>query len=285
MPSHTAMLAASARAAHLIVDHSPFIFQDTAAVTLLGNYADDLIRYHREHGGHPVLTTARGQVICRSRYTEDRVAKAVNRGVRQYVLLGAGLDSFAVRSPLSRHLRVFEVDHPATQNWKRRALAATGSAVSPHVAFVPAELGVGPLMAALLAAGFDPMVPAVIACLGVTMYLDVGAISATLAALSACAPGTELIVDYMLPAGLRDQNADDYVSQVSQAAAEGGEPWRSFLAPDEVQTVLSEHGFAVHEHVRQRDAVPGDLWDRADPLRPVDLSMITHAVRQPRAGG
>jgi O-methyltransferase involved in polyketide biosynthesis len=115
------------------------------------------------------------------------------------------------------------------------------------------------------------------------MYLDASAIAATLAALSACAPGTEVIVDYMLPAGLRDQTADDYVSQVGTFAADGGEPWLSFLAPDQVQAMLSEHGFTVLEHVRQRDAVPHELWERSDPLRPGDLSMITHAVREARS--
>ena len=281
-PSRTALTAAAARAAHLIVDQPPFIFEDTAAAALLGDSADDLIRYHREHGGHPVLVTARAQVVCRSRYTEDRIAEAAVRGVRQYVLLGAGLDTFSVRSPLGGRLRVFEVDHPVTQAWKRHALTAAHIRVPPHVTMVPAELGADSLLAALQAAGCDLTTPAVVGWLGVTMYLDVHAISATLAALSAFAPGTEVIVDYMLPAGLRDQTADEYVSQVSQAAADWGEPWRSFLAPEHMQALLGEHGFEVIEHVRQRDAVPAHLWERNDPLRPADLSMLTRAAREPR---
>jgi O-methyltransferase involved in polyketide biosynthesis len=157
--------------------------------------------------------------------------------------------------------------------------------VPPHVTFVPADLGAGSVLAALREAGFDLTTPAVVSWLGVTIYLDVSAISATLAALSACAPGTEVIVDYMLPASLRDQTADDYVSQVSHAAAEGGEPWRSFLSPEQVAAMLGEHGFAVLERVRQRDAVPRRLWERSDPLRPTDLSMVTRAARvMTRAG-
>jgi methyltransferase (TIGR00027 family) len=280
MPSRTALTAAAARAAHLTVDRPPFIFRDTAATALLGDLADELIRYHRDHGAHPVLATARAEVTCRSRYAEDRLAEAAGRGVGQYVLLGAGLDTFGVRPGLGRRLRVFEIDHPVTQDWKRCALAAAHIPVSPHVTFVPAELGVDSLITALQAAGFDLTAPAVVSWLGVTMYLDVNAISGTLAALSAVAPGTEVIVDYMLPAGLRDHAADDYVSQVSQYAAAGGEPWRSFLAPDQMQAMLGEQGFAVLEHVRQRDAVPGELWARSDPLRPGDLSMITRAVRE-----
>jgi len=285
MPSRTALTAAAARAAHLIVDRPPFIFSDTGAAALLGDLADELIRYHREHASHPVLATARATVICRSRYTEDRVCAAAARGVSQYVLLGAGLDTFGLRSAFGRQLRIFEVDHPATQDWKRRALAAARIPEPPHVTFVAAELGVTSLVVALQAAGFDLTRPAVVCWLGVTMYLDVSAISDTLAALSACSPGTEVIVDYMLPAGLRDQTADDYVRQVSQFAAAGGEPWRSFLAPDQVQAILSAHGFSVAEHVRQRDAVPAELWKRSDPLRPGELSMITRAVREAGPAG
>lgn len=120
LPSQTALTAAAARAAHPIVDQAPFIFVDPLAGTLLGTRADELLDYHRRHGGHPVLSGARTQVTCRSRYTEDRLADAIGRGIGQYVLLGAGLDSFAYRSPLAGRVRVFEVDHPATQEYKRR---------------------------------------------------------------------------------------------------------------------------------------------------------------------
>ncbi len=125
-PSLTALTAAAARAAHLIVDSEPVIFADTLAQALLADRAEELISYHRAHGAHPVLAGARAQVTCRSRYAEDRLADAVGRGIGQYVLLGAGLDSFACRSPLAERVRVFEVDHPATQEYKRRAWETTG---------------------------------------------------------------------------------------------------------------------------------------------------------------
>jgi O-methyltransferase involved in polyketide biosynthesis len=98
-PSLTALTAAAARAAHLIVDNEPVIFADTLAQAMLGERAEELISYHRAHGTHPVLAGARAQVTCRSRYAEDRLAEAIGRGIGQYVLLGAGLDSFAYRSP------------------------------------------------------------------------------------------------------------------------------------------------------------------------------------------
>jgi methyltransferase (TIGR00027 family) len=285
-PSNTALTAAAARAAHLIVDEAPFIFSDRCAAAVLGEHADELIGYHRKHGTHPILSAARGQVICRSRYAEDRLAAAVASGVRQYVVLGAGLDTFAYRSPLAASVRVFEVDHPGTQGWKRAALAAADLGVPPGVVFVPADLAAsspGPdsLAAALRAAGFDFSEPAVISWLGVLMYLDRAAIGQTIAVLSGCAAGTELIADYMLPATLRDEAGDLYVEMVGPAAAERGEPWLSFFTPAELTALLAEHGFGASAHVRQCDAVPAKLWRRTDALRPIELSMIAWA----RLGG
>lgn len=279
-PSFTALTAAAARAAHLVVDQPPYIFSDTAAAAILGELAAGLVRYHEDHPGHPILATARGQVLCRSRYAETHLAAAVAAGVRQYVLLGAGLDTFACRSSLAGELAIWEVDHPATQAWKRSALAAAQIDTGRSVTFIPAELGSGSLAACLGAGGFEFGQAAVISWLGVTMYLDDHAIRDTLSALSDCAPGTELILDYMLPAGLRDETADGYVSQVAAAAADRGEPWLTFASPADITTLLAEFGFSIVEHVRQRDAIAADLWHRSDALRPAELSMIARARRQ-----
>jgi methyltransferase (TIGR00027 family) len=276
------MTSAAARAAHLVVDQPPYIFSDTAAAAMLGDLAAELVRYHEDHPAHPVLATARGQVLCRSRYAEDRLAAAVAAGIRQYVLLGAGLDTFAYRPGLASTTAIWEVDHPGTQAWKRAALAAAQLEASPRLTFIPADFGAGALADGLRAGGFDFGEPAVISWLGVTMYLDDHAIRETLAVLSGCAPGTELIVDYMLPAGLRDEAADSYVSQVAPGAAERGEPWLTFASPAEMSAVLADFGFSQAEHVRQRDAIPAELWERSDALQPVELSMISRATRQPR---
>jgi O-methyltransferase involved in polyketide biosynthesis len=114
----------------------------------------------------------------------------------------------------------------------------------------------------------------VISWLGVLMYLERDAISQTLAVLADCASGTELVADYMLPRELRDEAGDQYVELVGPAAAERGEPWLSFFAPTEIGALLAQHGFGATTHVAQRDAVPDQLWQRADSLRPIDLSMI-----------
>jgi len=175
------MTAAAARAAHLLVDSEPRIFADSLAALLLGDEAETYLRYHREHGDHPLLAGTRAQATCRSRFTEDQLALAAARGTAQYVILGAGLDSFACRSELAGRLRVFEVDHPATQQRKRALLAAARLAEPPTLTWVPVDFETGELIAALTAAGLDPAAPAFVSWLGVTMYLTAEAIGATLA--------------------------------------------------------------------------------------------------------
>jgi methyltransferase (TIGR00027 family) len=277
-PSQTALSAAAARAAHLIVDGPPPIFADGLAAALLGDRADEFIGYHRAHGTHLVLSTARAQATCRSRYTEDRLADGVRRGVTQYVILGAGLDSFGYRSDLAGRVRVFEVDHPATQEWKRQVLAAARIPVPASLAFVPMDFESDSLAERLARGGFDPSRPALISWLGVTMYLTRAAIGQTLAVIGRFAPGTEVIADYMLPAGMRDEAGDSYAQQVMPVAAQRGEPWLTFLSPDDMSGLLAEHGFGSIEHVRQRDTVEAAVWDRSDFLRPIDLSRLAHAT-------
>jgi methyltransferase (TIGR00027 family) len=272
-PSLTAFTAAAARAAHLIVDREPVIFADTLAEAMLGERADELIGYHRGHGTHPVLSGARAQVTCRSRYTEDRLADGVRRGIGQYVILGAGLDSFAGRSRLAGLVRVFEVDHPVTQDYKRRMLPA-----AENVTFVPVDFSRELLGDGLRRARFDFAAPAFVSWLGVTMYLEKNAIDATLTVIGGCAPGSEIVVDYMLPAGWRDAAGDTYADLVGQASAERGEPWRSLFTPDAMGALLRRHRGRPIRDIGQRDMVPATAWDRSDSLHPVELSRITHAA-------
>jgi methyltransferase (TIGR00027 family) len=280
LPSQTALTAAAARAAHLIVDGDPVIFADDLAAVLLGGQADEFISYHRAHGTHLVLSSARAQVLCRSRFTEDHLATCVRDGTTQYVILGAGLDSFAYRTQQDGRglARVFEVDHPGTQQWKRDHLAAAGIPVPDSVRFVAMDFERDSLAGCLRQAGFDPARPALVSWLGVTMYLTEAAISQTLAEVSGFAPGTQLITDYMLPADLRDEAGHTYAGLVAPAAAERGEPWLTFLAPDDMSALLEGHGFGAVEHVRQRDSIPAALWDRTDSLRPADLSVLARAA-------
>jgi methyltransferase (TIGR00027 family) len=276
--SQTARTAAAARAAHLIVDQPPAIFSDTLAMALLGDEADEYVAYHRAHGSHVVLAGARGQVVCRSRLAEDSLAAAIGRGVRQYVILGAGLDSFAYRSALSRSVRIFEVDHQATQAWKRRQLAAARITAPENVTFVAADFETGSLAADLIRTGLDPAAPAFVSWLGVTMYLTTEAIGQTFAELAMLAPGSEVVADYMLPAGMRDEAGNTYVELVGPSTAELGEPWLTFLSPADMSQLLARHGLRPLRHVAQRDVGEATTWQRSDSLRPVELSLIAHAT-------
>jgi len=269
-PSLTAFTAAAARAAHRMVDGPPRIFDDELAETMLGDRAAELLSYHQLHGDHPILAGARAQVICRARLAEERAAHA-----DQYILLGAGLDTYAYRTTL--HTRVFEVDHPATQRWKRQRLAEAGIAEPETVVYVPLDFEAERLDSALRQAGLDPDSPAVVAWLGVVMYLTQPAIERTLAALATLAPGSELVVDYMVPEELRDDDGRLYAAQVAKMTAEQGEPWRSVFTPAQLSSLLETYGWSNIVHIGQHD-VP-ELADRADALRPSTLARIAHARR------
>jgi methyltransferase (TIGR00027 family) len=228
---------------------------------------------------YPLASIGRLFTAARSRIAEDALSRAVERGVRQIVILGAGLDTFAYRDDHAARLRVFEVDHPATQEWKRAALARAGVAEPGHVAFVSADLATEPLAGRLNAAGFDAAAPAVVSWLGVTMYLTRDAIARTMTAIGGFAAGTELIADYMLPERMRDEAGAVYGTLVAQASAERGEPWLSDFAPDAFAGLARRCGFADGgRHVRQRDTIPAALWTRTDSLRPADLAMLFHGV-------
>jgi methyltransferase (TIGR00027 family) len=271
--SQTALLAAAARAAHPIVDHEPFIFVDPFAEALLGQQAD-FIGYHRKHGDHTILVGVRTQATIRARLTEDRLRAASD--VRQYLILGAGLDSFAYRDASGVH--VYEVDRPASQLDKHRRVEAAALTPTTPLAYVPVDLESTALLPALVAAGFEPAQPAVVSWLGVSMYLTVDAFRRTLAELGSLAAGSHLVLDYMLPAGLRDGAGRVYVDSVAAATAERGEPWLAYYSPGQMHDELAGAGFTGVASVAQRDALPPGLWDRTDALRPARLTMIASAT-------
>jgi methyltransferase (TIGR00027 family) len=218
----TALMAAAARAAHLVVDSEPWIFTDSLATALLGDQAETPLGYHRSHGSHPVLAGARAMVTARSRYAEDRLAEAIGCGVTQYVLLGAGLDTFAYRSPQAVPIRAMEADHPATQRWKRSRLASAGISPQGDVRYAETDLRTGTLAAALTGADLDLTRPALISWLGVIMYLDRDTLADTLAVLGRCAAGTELVAEYLVPEDLQDDLGRTYTRLVAPVAAEQG---------------------------------------------------------------
>ena len=277
--SFTAHLAAAARAAHLLVDPAPHVFTDSLAERWLGDHAEQMLGPHRGFPQHPVLAGARATAVIRSRYAEDRLAAACTDGVRQYVVLGAGLDSFAHRAGWAHDVRVFEVDQPAMSTYKRDLVAGAGSRPLTRLALVPVPLGDDPLLPALVEAGFDPTEPAVFTWLGVTNYLPADRIRAVLDELAGTAPGTRLVLDYLLPAELRDEAGAAYADAVMQAAAERQEPWVTFLTRVEAAELLAQSGWSVEEDLAQDDAIDAELRGRAETLPRFQLTRLVTARR------
>jgi methyltransferase (TIGR00027 family) len=276
--SRTALTSAAARAAHLLVDDEPLIFTDVLAQALLGERADELIDYHRKFGDHPILAGARTEVLCRSRFTEGLLGES---GLTQYVIVGAGLDTFALRvhRDADAPLAVYEVDHPASQEWKRHAIEAAG--IVPHAAptFAPVDLEHESLLDALVATGFDLTRPAFVSLLGVSMYLTGSALARFTAELGTLAVGSQVVLDYMLVPSLRDQAGQAYAEAVGAAVAEDGEPWLSFYAPEDLTSMFARDGFTTIRHVSSESSVDPRLWHRTDALVPMRLSALLHATR------
>jgi len=277
--SFTAHLAAAARAAHLLVDPAPHVFTDSLAERWLGDHAEQMLGPHRAFPQHPVLAGARATAVIRSRYAEDRLAAARAQGVRQYVVLGAGLDSFAHRAEWAHGVRVFEVDQPAMSTYKRDLLAGAGSRPLTQLAFVPVSLGEDPLLSALVEAGFDVTEPAVVTWLGVTNYLPFDLVRAVLVELAGTAPGTGLVLDYILPAEMRDEAGVAYADAVMQAAAERQEPWVTFLSTARAAELLAQSGWGVEEDLAQDEAIDTELRDRAETLPRFQLTRLVTARR------
>jgi methyltransferase (TIGR00027 family) len=227
---------------------------------------------------HPVGRDFRAFMAVRSRYVEDQLAAAVAQGVAQYVVLGAGLDTFAYRNPFAS-LRVFEVDFPATQAWKRALLKEAGIAAPVKLTFVPLDFEHRALAAGLVDAGFDAGAPAFFGWLGVTPYLTLEAFRATLDAIAQLPAGTGVGFDYALaPQTLSPLGRTAFDALANRVAA-AGEPFRLFFTPSKLETELRQAGF---QRIEQRDSDQlNEMYfkDRADGLKlsAVKLGMLATA--------
>lgn len=244
-PSRTALGAAAYRAAHQILDR-PVVFADPLAIAILGDDGDGAAALARQLDPDEAQSWRRMRafIAARSRLTEEALGEATASGVDQFVVLGAGLDTFAYRNPYSPRLAVFEVDHPATQAFKRAQLKAAGIDVPPSLTFVPVDFQRESLLTALRTAGFRREKPALFSWLGTTMYLDRDGVLATLAAVARGAgPGTKLIFDYVRPPTSVDAPVRPRYQALIERLAAIGEPWRSFFDPHELDAALRGAGF------------------------------------------
>jgi len=254
-PEDTAVRVALWRALHTLVDPPPHVLDDEIGLRLV-----DPADGWRERGDMDPESTGpmRAWIVARARFIEDLITEQAALGVDQYVLLGAGLDTFAQRRPeIASAITVFEVDQPGPQAWKQQRLTQLGLDAGNRLRLVPCDFEVDSWWERLLAAGFDPQRPAVVASTGVSMYLTHEANMATLHQISALAPGSTLAMTYMLPMELIDPAERTLREYAERGARTSGTPFISFYGPDRIQALALESGFA-----RARRASAADLTDR-----------------------
>jgi methyltransferase (TIGR00027 family) len=271
--SKTALRVAIRRAAHQVMDR-PRVLDDPIAVPLLGSGHDR----DMERAMHKVGRDFRAFMAARSRYVEDRLGEAVAHGVTQYVVLGAGLDTFAYRNPFPA-LRVFEVDFPATQAWKRALLDEAAIALPAGLVFVPLDFEHKTLAEGLAEAGFDPRKAAFFGWLGVVPYLTLDAFRATLDTIAQLPAGTAVGFDYALaPETLSPLGRNAFDALAGRVAA-AGEPFRLFFTPHTLEAELRRAGFQRFEQLDYAQLNERYFKGRADGLKlsAVGLAMLSTA--------
>jgi methyltransferase (TIGR00027 family) len=267
MPSRTALAAASHRAAHQILEKGS-IFSDPLAARILGIDAETLAR---EAEAQPLRRGMRIFIAVRTRFAEDSLAAAVERGVSQLVVLGAGLDTYAYRTKPGDRLRIFEVDHPATQEWKRQRLADAAIPIPNSLTFAPTDFERQSLSEGLAAAGFDSSQQTFFTWLGVVPYLTAEAFWATLRFIVSLPNSTHVVFDYSNPPSSFSEEARANYEKRAARVAELGEAWLTHFETDELSAKLHQLGFTEIE-----DIGPRQIADRYFPV---------HAKPIPEKGG
>jgi len=271
--SKTALRVAIRRAAHQVIDR-PRVLEDPIARRLIGReYERDM-----ERAMHYVARDFRLYMSVRSRYAEDRLAQQVANGVAQYVILGAGLDTFAYRNPYPR-LRVFEVDFPATQEWKHELLAAAGIEIPGSLTFIPLDLEHKSLAESLDEACFNAAEPAFFGWLGVVPYLTLEAFRATLATIGQMPAGTAISFDYAFPPETLSAQRRRVFEMLSKRVAAAGEPLQLFFTPQELEREVRAAGFSRIEQFDTNCMNETYFKGRADGLKlsPVRVGMLATA--------
>jgi methyltransferase (TIGR00027 family) len=277
-PSLTARRVAERRAAHQILD-SPVVLVDPVALPIVGATTGEAQAALLAREQSRVARALRAFMAARSRVAEDEVAREAARGLSQYVLLGAGLDTFACRNPFAERLRVFEVDRQSTQQWKRERLAAADLAVAPSTVFVTVDFERDDLFASLRDAGWDSAKPTLFAWLGVTMYLDAATVLALLRSVGSLVTGTGIVFDYgvapHLLGPLERQVYDEFARRVQAA----GEPWISGFEPGALAQELHACGFTRVDDFGAAELNDRYFRDRSDGLRVGTLARVVCARR------
>jgi methyltransferase (TIGR00027 family) len=266
-PSLTAHRVAIMRAAHQIFDN-PRVFEDPIALNIIGTKGVSDIRSEKQKFESRIHKYLRAIVVARSRFVEDELSVAIKRGIRQYVILGAGLDTFAYRNPHPPiDLRVFEVDFPSTQEWKRRQLDAAKIFIPESLVFTPIDFENQLLADQLRKVGFRTDEPSFFSCLGVTMYLGRETMINTMKHISSStSPGSEIIFDYVIPPSSQRFLLRLVFRLLSNKVRSFGEPWKTFYDPNSLIRDVKAMGFTQVEDIGPDEINARFFNDRADKL-------------------
>lgn len=264
-PDNTALRVALWRALHVLADPPPHVFDDQVGLALVAPNADWQSRPDMSAFTKPF----RASIVARARFVEDLLEEKLAGGVAQYVILGAGLDTFAQRRPeLGARVSVFEIDEPETQAWKQRRLVELGLGVPSFLRFVPVDFERGDAWLARLAtSGFDAKRPAFVASTGVSMYLTKEAIASTLRDVASLAPGSTLVMSFMLPIERAEPEVRPGIEAAARGARASGTPWLSFFEPDEMLALARDAGFGEVKHVSADALTERYFAGRTDGLR------------------
>src|SRR6266704_5559689 len=270
-PDSTAVRVALWRALHVQVDPPPHVLEDEIGLRLAA--PDEGWRRRPDMDPH-AMRQFRASILARARFIEDLVVEQAGYGVGQYVILGAGLDTFAQRRPeLASRLLVFEIDQPGPQAWKRQRLVDLGLGIPSFLRLVPVDFEAGDgSWERLAASGFDAGRPAVVASTGVSMYLTKDAILATLRQVAALAPGSTLAMSFLLPVELADPEVRPGLRLAEKGARASGTPFISFFTPTEMLTLAREAGFREVQHVSAATLAQRYFAGRTDGFRPPNNS-------------
>jgi methyltransferase (TIGR00027 family) len=254
------------RAAHQIHDERPLVFDDPFALAILPPESREELRRTPSASRKPYSAAMRSFMVCRARFAEDVLAAGVrDHSVTQALVLGAGLDTFALRNPYP-NLRVFEVDHPATQSWKRELLADSKLPIPENLGLVPVDFECQSLRQQLLHAGFDFGVPTATAWLGVVPYLTPEAFAATVRVLGRLPAGSSIVFDYSLPREALPFVEQLMLDSLSARVAQAGEPFQLFFTPESLAEELSRYDLSVVEDLNSAALNTRYLAHRTDGL-------------------
>jgi methyltransferase (TIGR00027 family) len=265
------------RAMHQVLDADPKILDDPLVVGLVKGSSREEILAIPANSLPP--TWFRSSFVVRSRYAEDSLREAVADGIGQYVLLGAGMDTFAYRQPSwATRLRIFEIDHPESQKVKREHLANRGIAVLANVEFCPIDFERTSLAEGLATSSLDHRAPTFFSWLGVTQYLTKEAIDSTLRFILSMPRRSEIVMGFVLSPDSWMPEVVGFLTQVVRRAGELGEPWLTFFTPSEISDHLMELGFSHVSHLTPEDAAARYFINRHDGLRPPHYARYVRAT-------